>query len=227
MASARQMAQGTVAQSLNVLRETAKRALTLPDFVGHMAGIQPYKTLRVRVVILRDEAGRPLAQVEEVTPSLDEAKQIFSEGAHVRLLPAGRPVVIAPGPAPKAALDVHCDDGAWQEDFGVTGEYFRRLATPANGRKSVGDGTPVTVFIVRNISNKGGCSLGPLADYVTLEADMLNRARYRLLAHEVAHACGLWHSKVKANLMFPKGPGAALTRWQAAILRTSRHVTYL
>ncbi len=231
MASARQMAQGTVAQSLNVLRETAKRALALPDLVGHMAGIQPYKTLRVRVVILRDEAGRPLAQMEEVTPSLDEAQRIFSEGAHVRLLPAGRPVVIAPGPAPEAALDVHCDDGAWQEDFGATGEYFRQLATPAktpaNGRQRAAYGRLVTVFIVRNISNKGGCSLGPLADYVTLEADMLNRARYRLLAHEVGHACGLWHSKVKANLMFPKGPGAALTRWQAAILRTSRHVTYL
>jgi len=85
----------------------------------------------------------------------------------------------------------------------------------------------VTVFIVRNISNKGGCSLGPLADYVTLEAGMLNRARHRLLAHEVAHACGLWHSKVKANLMFPRGPGATLTRWQAAILRGSRHVAYL
>lgn len=217
MASVRQVATGTVAQSLNVLKETVKRTLTLPDFAGHMAGIQAYKALRVQVVILRDEGGQPLADPDEVTPSLDEARRILSEGAHVRLLPAGEPVVTVLEPSPKEALDVHCNGGAWQEDFGAAGAYFRRFSTPGNG---------VTVFIVRDISDKGGCSLGPLADYVTLRADMLSRARHRLLAHEVGHACGLWHSKVKANLMFPRGPGAALTRWQAAILRSSRHVTY-
>lgn len=227
MASAHQVVTGTVAQSLNVLKETVKRALALPDIVGHMVGLQPFKSLRVRVVILRDEAGEPLAEVEDVQPSLDEAQRIFNEQAHVRLLPAGQPVVIVPEPAPKAALDVHCDDGAWQEDFAAAGEYFRLHAAPAHGRRRIGYGPPVTVFVVRNISNKGGCSLGPLADYVTLEAGMLNRARHRLLAHEVAHACGLWHSKVKANLMFPRGPGAAMTRWQGAVLRGSRHVTYL
>lgn len=217
MAPVRQVATGTVAQSGNVLKETVKRVLALPDFAGHMAGIQPYKGLRVQVVILRDEAGRPLAEPIEVTPSLDEARRIMSEGAHVRLVPAGERVITVPEPSPKEALDVHCNDGAWQEDFGAAGTYFRRYSMPGNG---------VTVFIVRNISDKGGCSLGPLADYVTLRADMLSRARHRLLAHEVGHACGLWHSKVKANLMFPRGPGAVLTRWQAAILRTSRHVTY-
>ena len=226
MASARQLAGGTVAQSLNVVKETVKRTLALPDLMGHMAGIQPYKALRVRVVILRDEEGQPLANVEEVMPSLDEARRIYSEGAHVRLLPAGRPVVIVPEPSPTAALDVHCDDGAWQEDFGTAGAYFRRHAALRDGNRRLWHGAPVTVFIVRHISNKGGCSLGPLADYVTVEAGMLNRARHRLLAHEVGHACGLWHSKVKANLMFPRGPGAALTRWQAAVLRGSRHVTY-
>lgn len=227
MASARQVATGTVAQSLNVLKETVQRTLALPDLLVYMAGIKPYKTLRVRVVVLRDEAGQALATAEEVIPSLDEAKQIFAEQAHVRLLPAGQVVVTIDGPAPKAALDVHCNDGAWQEDFGEAGTYFRRHAPSKNGVQKAGYGAPVTVFIVRDISDKGGCSLGPLADYVTLEARMLGRARHRLLAHEVGHACGLWHSKVKANLMFPRGPGVALTRWQAAILRGSRHVTFL
>ena len=227
MASARQVATGAVAQSFNVLVEGVKRTLSLPDVVGHMAGIQPYKNLRVRVVILRDEAGQPLAEAEEVKPCLDEAQRIFSERAHVRLLPAGRVVDTVPEPAPKAALDVHCNDGAWQEDFAAAGEYFRQHRARMDRRRRAGYGAPVTVFVVRNISNKGGCSLGPLADYVTLEAGMLNRARHRLLAHEVAHACGLWHSEVKANLMFPRGPGTALNRWQAAILRGSRHVTYL
>ena len=183
MASARQLAAGTVAQSVNVVKEMVKRVLALPDSVGHLAGIQAYKTLRIRVVILRDETGRPLAAVEEVMPSLDEAQRIFSEQAHVRLLPAGEYVFTVPEPTPRAALDVHCDDGAWQEDFGAAGTYFRQHRAPADRGESPGYGVPVTVFIVRNISNKGGCSLGPLADYVTLEAGMLNLRGSRHVAY--------------------------------------------
>ena len=39
-------------------------------------------------------------------------------------------------------------------------------------------------------------------------------------------ACGLWHTKNTTNLMFPRGPGEELAHWQAAVLRTSRHVTH-
>jgi len=89
----------------------------------------------------------------------------------------------------------------------------------------IGYGQPLTVFIVRSMSTHNGCSLGAATDYVTVEAKTL-RATRRLLAHEVAHACGLWHSKNPANLMAPRGPGEELAHWQAAILRTSRHVTF-
>jgi hypothetical protein len=89
-----------------------------------------------------------------------------------------------------------------------------------------GYGAPVTVFIVRSISTRNGCSLGVLTDYVTVEAKTLKRTR-RLLIHEIAHACGLWHSRDEMNLMMPKEPGEQLAGWQAATLRSSRHVTYL
>jgi hypothetical protein len=78
---------------------------------------------------------------------------------------------------------------------------------------------------VKDISLKGGCSLGPLTDYVTQEARTIGSNR--LMAHEVAHACGLWHSEEKPNLMYPRRPGEEIATWQAAVLRNSRHVTYL
>jgi hypothetical protein len=226
MPTGKQLMQGAVSQSFNVLKETVNRVPGLVDAAAGVAGVRPYKKLLLRVVILRDEEGKALAPDEAVIPSFLEAQRVFLEQARVRLLPAGSMVVTLDEPAPGPALDVHCDDGAWQEDFAAAGEFFRRHEARGRGRFS-GYGAPVTVFVVRDITNKGGCSLGPLTNYVTLEARMLARARYRLIAHEVAHACGLWHSEDKGNLMFPKGPGDRLLPWQAAILRNSRHVTLL
>ncbi len=225
MPTARNMATGGATQATNVVKETVKRTLGLLELGANAVGVRPFKQLRVRVVILRDEQGAPLCAMDDVRASWEEAQRIFSVQAHVRLLAAGPRVVVAPGPSPSAALNVHCDDGAWQEDFDLAGDYFRRNCAQTSTGKWLGYAAPVTVFIVRDISNKGGCSLGPLTNYVTLEAQMLNRARHRLLAHEVGHACGLWHSDKKENLMFPKGPGDKLTRFQVMVLRNSRHVT--
>ena len=227
MARVRQVAAGTAAQSGNVVKETVNRLPAALDFLGNLAGVRPFKQLRAQVVILRDEGGRPLATEAEILPSLAEASRIFTQEANVRLVTLDPAIHTCALPAPAAALDVHCDDGAWREDFDAAGDYFRRYSARTRAGRWLGYGAPVTVFIVRDISNKGGCSLGPLTDYVTLEAKMLDRARYRLLAHEIAHACGLWHSDDRQNLMYPKGPGATLRRWQEAILRNSRHVTYL
>ncbi len=224
MSSKRHIARGGVAQAANIVKEAFKRTIGLPELGSNAIGVQPYKKLRVRVVILRDEQGDPLCSAEDIGPSWDEAQRIFSQQAHVTLVAAAPRILTVPHPAPVAALNVHCDDGAWQEDMDIAGAYFRNNCAKTNG-KWTGYGSPVTVFIVRDISNKGGCSLGPLTDYVTLEAGMLHRAKHRLLAHEVAHACGLWHSSTKENLMFPKGPGDRLAHWQAVLLRNSRHVT--
>lgn len=227
MPNTRHLAAGGASQTTNIVKESVKRLLGLAELGTNAIGVQPFKQLRLRVVILRDELGHPLCNPEDLRASWEEAVRIFSVQAHVRIIGAIPGIVVAPDPAPPASLDVHCDDGAWQEDLDHAGDYFRKNCAHTLSGKWLGYASPVTVFIVRNISNKGGCSLGPLTDYVTLEAGMLSRARHRLLAHEVAHACGLWHSDDKANLMFPKGPGDRLTRWQTLILRNSRHVTLI
>lgn len=227
MPSARFLAAGGAAQASNVLKETFKRTVGLAELGAGALGVQPFKQLRLRVVILRDEDGQPLCSVQDVRDSWEEAQRIFAQQARVRLVAAPPSIVVVPSPSPVAALNVHCDDGAWQEDFDGAGDYFRQNCAQTPSGKWVGYSAPITVFIVRDISNKGGCSLGPLTDYVTLEAGMLHRARSRLLAHEVAHACGLWHAKDKENLMYPVGPGDKLTRWQALLLRNSRHVTII
>ena len=227
MPTTRHLAAGGASQATKVVKECVKRLAGFVELGANAIGVQPFKQLRLRVVILRDEQGAPLCHPDEVRASWQEAERIFSSQAHVRIIAAPPHVLVAPQPAPMAALNVHCDDGAWQEDMDLAGDYFRRNCAQTRPGKWLGYAAPVTVFIVRDISNKGGCSLGPLTDYVTLEAGMLDRARHRLLAHEVAHACGLWHSREKENLMFPVGPGDRLTRLQSIVLRNSRHVTLI
>jgi hypothetical protein len=227
MPTTRHLAAGGATQAANIIKETMKRLLGLAELGANAVGVQPFKQLRLRVVILRDESGQPLCRPQDLRASWAEAARIFSVQAHIRVISAAPDVLVTPHPAPKSALDVHCDDGAWQEDMDAAGDYFRGNCARTTSGRWLGYMAPVTVFIVRDISNKGGCSLGPLTDYVTLEAGMLVRARHRLLAHEVAHACGLWHSEDKENLMFPRGPGDRLTHWQALLLRNSRHVTLI
>lgn len=49
----------------------------------------------------------------------------------------------------------------------------------------------------------------------------------RLMVHELAHICGLWHLSDTSNLAHGSGPGITLRGWQKAIIRNSRYVTYL
>lgn len=212
-------------QIFNILKETINRIIKLPELILALLGWRFPKKLKLRIVILRDERGLPLISNEQVVPAFDEARRILGRSANIEVEPAGWRVVTAPHGAPKAALDVHCTDGAWRDDLGQAGEFFRSLMATTTAGTLTGYGAPITVFVVRSITSHNGCSLGAATDYVTVEAGTMKTSR-RLLVHEVAHACGLWHAKRPNNLMLPKGPGEELAGWQAAIARTSRHVTY-
>ena len=149
----------------------------------------------------------------------------------------GQMVTVDPVPSPPAALTVHCDGDAYLEDFQAAGDYFQaRVATNAIG-SAFGTGAPVTAFIVKEVVRKGGCSLGPLVDYVTVDDDATGGSHPRTLAHELAHACGLSHTEgiggavfggdPATNLLNPSGSGETLTRRQVVMFRNSRHVTFL
>ena len=216
---------GVFWQVWNVVKEVLNRLLKLPELALTLAGFRFAKKMKLRIVVLRDERGLPLMSNDEARPAFEEARRILARMAGVDVQPAEWHVVTAPHAAPKVALDVHCTDGAWRDDVGQAGTFFRSLMATTTAGTLTGYGAPVTVFVVRSISTHNGCSLGVAADYVTIEARAVKATR-RLLAHEVAHACGLWHSRRPNNLMIPKGPGEELTRWQASVLRSSRHVTY-
>ncbi len=206
------------------------------------------KKMRIQVFILRDSAApaNGLALEQELDATVARAKQIFLDKFKVEIRPYGKPIVqTLPDVAPAKALDVGCDIerglgglitnsfGAVGDEFGEAGDYFAGklagwVAVPISLR------FPVTVFVVRSIRGKAGCSI-PIADYVTLSATpsspgvtVTGVTGPTTLAHELAHTCLLMHrDNDKANLLYPSHPrGTDVTKWQRWVVRTSRHCTW-
>ena len=194
------------------------------DAILDALGLKLLKKMRVCVIILRDERGVALATEADLQPAIDSAKQIYLAAANVKL--TVERIHTLDDPAPGHALDVRCGADAWGEDLWITGAYFDfqsslHCITGAVSR-IVGYGGQISVFVLRDIpGTTAGCSLGPLSDYVTIEG-----ARGICFAHELAHACGLWHHGPTTNLANNTCGGTDLKWWQRVIVRNSRHVTY-
>lgn len=227
---------GIVLTALNLL-------IGLIEGAAWVLGLRPEKSLRVGVIILRDEQGQPLDDPDKVLEGIVRAADIFLKQARVRLLPAWphekarfgphdpfeRPegwIKINSEPSPQRLLDVNCKNPALREDLSLAGAEFSFLQASLDPHNTVrrlfGWGAPLTVFMVREIAGFWGCSNGPLNDYVTVVAQ-----RSKCIAHELGHACNLWHSADDHNVMRSRGCGGGEMRWwQVWLLRSSRHVSF-
>jgi hypothetical protein len=83
--------------------------------------------------------------------------------------------------APTAVLGVYCGVAGWKEDLGTAGAYFG--SQPARTLSGIvcGYAALITVFIVQDMQDTIGCSLGPVVNHVTVAPADLRRPR--TLAH--------------------------------------------
>lgn len=185
----------------------------------------PPKKLRLHIVILSNQNG-PLVTEKDLGPAIQYARTRLKSRFGVKLLPyAPSMVQILEEPAPHAALNVGCDGAAFGEEFGDAGDFFAQHLAGWNSIP-VSLTFPITVFIVEQVANKQGCSLGPLTDYVTVDLDGVANAS--LMTHEILHACNLLgHPVPKRNLQSADpGRGDEVNWLQKNVFRSSRHVTY-
>jgi hypothetical protein len=178
----------------------------------------PGKKLRIGIVILNDENAKPVISPNDIDVSIDYASRSFKENFNVKLEAHKALFVgvlqITP---PTEVLHLHGGPAALKDEFKTAGNFFAHNLS--------GVLHPVTVFVVKDIKGASGCSLGPISDYVTLDPGGAKEPS--VLAHELAHACGLWHLKNRSNLLYPyKDRDDKVEWWQKNIFRSSRHVTY-
>ena len=187
------------------------------------------KKMRVQIFILRTENGVPVLDekdLPELQKNLDYAIKTFKDRFDIELRHYGNPVIqILPDSAPTAALDVKCDWGAASNEWGEAGEYFARHLAGWN-IIPIHLGFPITVFVLRSIVGKSGCSLFETTDYVTLTPEGVKIVSN--IAHEFGHCCSLRHrDDDKKNLMYPDPDrDNQVTGWQKFVVRNSRHCTF-
>lgn len=216
--------------------------LGLWEFLAWRLGFRPIKKLKVGVILLSDERNQTVVDADHVVAALQKTAAFFEEEAKVKLLPAAhipktqsgdqQPlhawITILDHQSSRRILEVGCNGKAILDDLGTPGASFQwanlRRQFFTSFRRVSGYGAPITIFIVREIEGKIGCSLGWLTDYVTVQHNQL-----KAIPHELGHACNLLHrNNSPTNLMHPIVPDVPqLTDWQAAVMRSSRHVTIL
>jgi hypothetical protein len=190
-------------------------------------GIDIEKKYRICIIILSKQ-GKPLTTAAALQPTIQAAQAVWKSAANVKLIVEDIHTVIKTDERDRN-LKVDCDFGAWTDDIFLTGSNFELYANTycfyGTGRRLIGWASPVVVFVVEEIVNKLGCSLGIFTDYVTIEA-----GNPKCLAHELGHAVYFYlpqHHSDPNNLMHSSCNGTQLKEWQKILMRDSRHITYL
>lgn len=234
-------------------------AASLGDFILGALGIRPEKILRVCTVVLRDDSGNFVASNEVVLSLLQLACDIYKRDCNVRIIPS-KPFKYVSGfsnaeqvddnwivwDVPRSSadiLDVPCASANSALGTPTSSFQFKsaRLCLFGAWRRITGYGSPVTCFIIRDISDAIGCQI-TFTDYATIEGAIeMPHPSPRTLGHEVGHACMLGHRCVdedNANMMATQGdcnpPSSVppdrinprINDMQTLLIRASKHVTY-
>lgn len=207
-----------------------------------MEALDPDSTLTMRlcVIVLRRQNGDPLFKPSnsgDLEQALEEVNALYSREANVEVeyeIERAEGNLASAPQATSVACSAFGEDtfAGWADDLGGAGSIYEILATrycfDSSFSRLTGIASPLVVFVVEDVEGAEGCSLGPVSDYVAIEADAIRPGDDRFpLAHEIGHSCGLTHHSGVNNLMNNPNAGPNLTEKQAKNVRRSPYTTRL
>lgn len=200
----------------------------IPEFLLCMLGLRIRKHIHACVTVLAASDGTPVVSATQVDDVLDEAARIISDRFNVRLHIHGRKLV----QVPKDRLDVTACDASQlfsseaidltDDANGTFGELFGCGDNLIDiGAELIHDS--LDIIFIRDIleGDDVGCHI-PGTDYVIIDQSSSGL----VLAHEIGHACDLWHLDDRTNLMNHFVGGDNVRGWQRCIFRRARFVHY-
>src|SRR5262245_57345616 len=100
----------------------------LADGLLSLAGARAEKKMSLKLIILKDENGKPVAAERDFEPMINEAATIFKTLCNIRLLYRG--ACIPDVNAPTNALDIIEDaGGTFAQDLGTRGSYYEFVSS--------------------------------------------------------------------------------------------------
>lgn len=222
---------GIIRAVLNWVLEIFWRIVGIFEFLGSLAGLRLRKKMYFGVIIpVRD--GTPLMAEADIQPWVDTAIEIYDRTCNIDLRFTGfcRTRIATPS----VPFTVDCGAGGFFADFWVDGSWFeftsRLCKFESNWRRFLGKGSEIIVFIIDGYTgNSVGCSMSATHDYVTVQ--VAPGPFPDTVAHEIGHACLLWHMNTGGTNLLDTGgrttPQPVLDRLQIAMVRSSRHCTYI
>jgi hypothetical protein len=201
----------------------------LLEFLTCMLGVNVRKHLHICVTVLANSDGVPVRDAQGVAQVLAETERIISRRMNVRLHIHGQKTI--------SVADDHLDVIACDasqlfsgDAIDLTGDASGTFADLFGCSDDVIDAATslihnvLDVIFIRDIieGDDVGCHI-PGTDYVIIDA----QSSGLVLAHEIGHACDLWHVSAANNLMNHFTASDEVESWQRCIFRRSRFVYYL
>ena len=199
------------------------------EFLTCMLGLGVRKHLHICVTVLANSDGVPVVDPKQVAEVLREARRIIGRRMNVSLHVLGEKTVRVSDDV----LDVTaCNAGQLFSGDAVdlsseSSGSFADLLGCGDSLVDVAEGfvhNVLDVIFIRDIieGDDVGCHI-PGTDYVIIDQS----ATGLVLAHEIGHACDLWHVSGKNNLMNHNTADDQVKKWQRCIFRRARFVSFI
>ncbi len=203
-----------------ILKDLFFRLLALPEFLCSILGFTPNKVLNIRVLILKKE-NSSVSNSNIIEHWIKTTSKILESECHILL----KVIDIESFETNEQALESSCK---FKSAFSKNAKIYAKLLSNFYKSETIferfGYGAPLNVIVTKSFkSANDGCAIPLITNYVVLTYD----AATTTLTHEISHIAWLGHKALKSNIMNRfQNRGTHFTRFQKAMLRTSRYVSW-